>query len=57
MKPRIISAAVLLALSTTSAFAISDGIRRDKDNECALYLCVPGGFISDSCRVPHKRFI
>lgn len=57
MKPRIISAAVLLALSTTSAFAISDGIRRDKDNECALYLCVPGGFISSSCHTPYKRFI
>lgn len=57
MKNRIFYATMLLALSTTSAFAISDGIRRDKDNECALYLCVPGGFVSDACRVPFKRFI
>lgn len=42
---------------TSSAFAMSDAIRRDHDNECALYMCVPGGFISDSCRVPHQRFI
>lgn len=57
MKLNAISTVILLSLSTSTAFALSDGIRRDKDNECALFLCVPGGFISDSCRVPHKRFI
>lgn len=55
-KGLVLATSALLFVSG-SAFALSDSIRADHDNECALYLCLPAGFMSNECSTPHKRFI
>lgn len=51
----------LLALGCLSliseAFAASDNIRKDRDYECGLYICVPGGFPSSTCATAHELMV
>ena len=47
---------MLLCGSSNYVIAANDGIYKNTDDECALYLCVPGGFISDSCTGPRRSF-
>ena len=41
-----------------SAAAASGAVYRDRNNECYLWLCIPGSFNSSECRAAvHKAFI
>lgn len=58
MKKKLYSLTLLSALiASTTVYAMSDGIKSNKDDECALYLCVPSGFMSSECNSPKQAFI
>ena len=45
-----------LLLNASVSFAISDGIRKDRDSECAIWLCLPGGFIA-GCEAAFNAYL
>ncbi len=47
----------LIALYSSATLAISSGIRSNKDNECAIWLCLPTGFATDGCSSAHSAYI
>lgn len=47
----------LIALYSSATLAISSGIRSNKDNECAIWLCLPTGFATDGCSSAHRAYI
>ena len=50
----------VLALGLTFAslgFSASSDIYKDKDNECASWLCLPGGWVSPGCQKARKAWI
>ncbi len=46
----------LLALTMSPAMAASDDIMSDRQNECAIWLCLPGGF-GPGCEAAHAAYI
>lgn len=56
MKIAMIAAAAALALASGSASAISDNIRSDRESECAIWLCLPGGF-AQGCSAAKKAYL
>lgn len=49
---------LLGAALSFSAAAASGAVYRDRNNECYLWLCIPGSFNSSECRAAvHKAFI
>ena len=55
MNKIILSAAVAAALLSTKTMAISDGIRSDRTNECAIYMCLPSKF-GTGCAAVHSAY-
>ena len=47
----------LIALYSSATLAISSGIRSKKDNECAIWLCLPAGFATSGCSLAHQAYI
>lgn len=56
---KIKSLTILLTLSLcTAAYAASDGIRRNKTDECAIWVCLPGGFpASAECAAAQSAYV
>ncbi|MBQ9275198.1 MAG: hypothetical protein IJ228_10320 [Succinivibrio sp.] len=48
-------AAALGLMSAQQAFAISDGIRSNREAECAIWLCLPGGF-GEGCSAAREAY-
>lgn len=49
--------AVVLFSAPGAAFSANPGIMSDRNNECAIYLCLPQGFPGPSCKKPHDLFL
>ena len=51
----------LIALSalvySSASLAISSGIKSNRENECAIWLCLPTGFAGPGCSAAHRAFI
>ena len=47
----------LIALYSSATLAISSGIKSNKDNECAIWLCLPAGFATSGCSLAHQAYI
>lgn len=56
IKHKIILTSLILSLSVTSAFAMSSGIRKNRMDECAIWLCLPSGF-AQGCSAARSAFI
>ena len=56
MKKSNLILGLAVCVFTVSSMAASDGIRKNRTNECAAWLCVPGGFPS-GCEAAHSAFI
>lgn len=55
---KILKLIVLSALVYSSAsLAISSGIKSNRENECAIWLCLPTGFAGPGCSAAHRAFI
>ncbi len=52
----IVSAVLGAALLSNEVMAISDDIRSNRDDECAIYLCMPGKF-GEGCAAAHSAYI
>ena len=46
----LMTAAAVLAFVTHTAVAASGAVYKDRNNECYLWLCIPGSFASAECR-------
>lgn len=55
MKKQLTAIALALAVMP-AAFAASGGIMSDRQNECAIWLCLPGGF-PGGCEAAHSAYI
>lgn len=56
--PLLSSVCLLVALSfCQNTLAASSSIMSDRNNECAIYLCLPQGFAVDECKTPLKLFL
>lgn len=50
------AAAVFALTLSAQAFAASSGIMSDRQNECAIWLCLPGGF-AEGCSASYSSYI
>lgn len=57
MKTYSLFSILAIFLVSNSVFARSDGIMRDQENECAIYLCAPAGFAYSECSSARSAFI
>lgn len=57
MQLKYLAVAAVLSVCTGVAQAASDSIFSDKDNECAAWLCLPGGWASSACNASHRAWI
>ena len=56
MKKSNLILGIAACVFAVSSMAASDGIRKNRTNECAAWLCVPGGFPS-GCEAAYSAFI
>ena len=56
MKNTKILAVIAASLLSFQAFGASDGIMSDRQNECAIWLCLPGGF-PGGCEAAQRAYI
>lgn len=56
MKKQCLLAAPAAAFLSFNAMAASDDIMSDRQNECAIYLCLPGGF-PGGCEAAYSAYV